>query len=345
MRKICGFLLLIFNLCVCVKSFAQTGGVSPRSLRLDPPSMSWQILGPSCQAYSDTVDGLPCHPAFLARELPGQVRGALRLSDNIKYWDEVQKLIQGTADRNTVQSLFHQAEDSSFATSMELDYFRKNWGVGVTPYRLGFFSRIQNPALPLIQTVAFQEQNIRSQIGSYLQGPWSWGLETRAFRRQIINQEFFLTDVLVEGGPARFQPQTQTGLYLEPGLLYEFENTKWNPKLTLMVTQFGFVDQKVDDFTASPELTFAGSVQPGINLGKLQMAMAVHYYSQIESAADLFQGSVMYQLGFAQYLLGISNLRQAFGYNLSYHGFQAGLEYANERNLNRVVTIQAGCEF
>lgn len=331
---------------VCLLSLsAFAKSVAPRSLRVDPPTLSWQILGPTCQAFRETPDSLPCNPAFLSQESSGTLRGGLQISDNVKYWNQAQKLVAGSADREAIQSLFRQSEDSSLSASLETSYARTYWGLAVTPYRLGYFSNIQNPSLPLIETLIFQEQNVRLQLGSFIQGPWSWGLETRVFRRQVISQKFFLTDLFVENGTDRLRPEDQNGVYLEPTLLYEFENSDWNPLATIAVTQWGYVDRKIDDFPMSPAFTLAGSVQPEVTYGHIQLGLAFHYHSELEKTLDILQGSLAYRLGFAQYLIGLSTNRQALGYNLSFHGFQAALEYAHEVNLNRLVAIQLGFEF
>lgn len=345
-----GFFCIIWCGLFLGNAYAETTFLAPASLRSVPDTLSWQVLGSTCTAFQKTPDSLPCHPAFTASDRAGKkIRGHLRFSDHFQNWGETQRIIRGDADRSDLEKVFQEKESSSLQASFEFSYLQENLGLSVQPGRWVYISQIENPSLPLVHLLAYQEQNFRMQLGSFIEGPWSWGVEVRPFRRQVVSQDFFVTDVLVENGSDILKPQTQNGVAIEPGMIYEVQDSSLNPKFSFLLQQWGYLDRKIEGLPLSPKGIFAGSMNPSQIWGDLQLGASLTASSETKSSWDLLQTSVSWTLDYGravgQYMLGLSKERQVFASAFLFQGLQTALQYSQEKNLNRVVTFQLGFDF
>jgi hypothetical protein len=330
------------------------GAVSiPRELPLGTSDFSHRSLGEACFAMDAVVDGLPCNPAFTAKERKSQFQTHIFFGNNVSYIRDVNDVLNNEADQKTIERLFNQRRSSEMEASIEAGYLHEKYGFEFTPYRLTYYSLVRNSSLPVITLYAGEEQSARTQLASYVNGDFFFGVQLRAVQRKFILSEFALTDALVEDGKDDiFKTQDQRAVYFEPGMLWFPEDQPWSPQFSLVLTQLGAVDHKYDELPASPELHLGGSVKPPIHFGELELGTNLSLKSQYEKWTDLLRFAVSYTLGATQYVTSFTENQYALSFLLHYKSVRGGLTYDYKRFENLIgemdqvgtVYLQVGIE-
>ena len=170
----------------------------PRSIPLGSSDFTHHSLGTVCFAMDSLVDGLPCNPAFTAKERKGQFQTHLFFGNNVSYVQDVKNIMSGQADQRNIDRLFNQTRSSEMEANVEAGYLTEKFGLSFSPYRLSYYSLIRNSSLPVITLYAGEEQVLRTQLASYVNEDYFFGVQLRGVQRRFILSEFTLTDALVE---------------------------------------------------------------------------------------------------------------------------------------------------
>lgn len=303
----------------------------PRMITLGNSDFTSRTLSSACFGMDVLVGSLPCNPAFTAKERHAQFQAQFFFGNNVSYVREVSHLLEGSGDRDAVERLFNQKYSNEAEANVQASYLRETWGLSYSPDRLFYYSLIRNSALPVITLYAGQEQMLSGQIASFAQDNLYWGLQLRAVDRRFLLSEFTLTDALASQGSQYFETKNQRALYIEPGLLYAFEDKAWKPQIGLTIRNAGLVDHKYDELSASSDWHLAGSVQPPIVLGVLELGLDLHFNSYIEEAKDIPHLGFSYKLGVMQALASYADHEYSVGFLLHYEGWNAGLSYWRQR--------------
>lgn len=306
----------------------------PRDIALGSSNFTDRTLNAACFGMDALIEGLPCNPAFTAKERQRQFQGQFFFGNNISYIHEVSRLLDGSGNPETVQKLFSQKSSSEAEASIQASYLQETWGVQFAPYRLFYYALIRNPALPTVTLYTGQEQSVSAQLASFYQGNWYWGLQMRGVDRRFIMSEFTLTDALASGGSQYFETQNQRALYLEPGLLYEWADKDWKPQLGLTIKNAGFVDTKYDELPMSPDWHLAGSIHPPVGLGELELGLDLEFNSYIEEAREVPHLGASYKLGAMQALASYADTEYSLGFLLHYDNWNGGLTYWRKKYIN-----------
>lgn len=321
-------LLLFWLLCWAFPGWAVE---VPTALSRGDSTFTSYALGAACFGMDAQVDGLPCNPAFMAKERPSEFKINFFFGNNISNVQEITKLVDGSGDEGTVEKLFHQTSSDEMEANVEATYLHENWGLSYSPYRLFFYSLIRNSALPEINLYAGEEQSISAQIASYGDKDFYWGLQLKGVERKFIASEFTLTDAIASGGSNYFAVQTQRAAYLEPGFLYSWEEESWKPQVGLTVKNFGFVDHKYDELSTNPDWHFAGSIKPPIELGVLEFGLDFLVNSYVTNLSDVPHLAASYKLGAVQAMASCSDNDYSVGFLLKYQEWNGGLTYWRQK--------------
>ena len=307
------------------------GAEVPRSIALGSSDFTSRTLGSACYGMDVLVSGLPCNPAFIAKERKSRLQFEFFFGNNISYVHDASKLVDGTGDQATVERLFHQKSSSELEANIEASYMRENWGLSYSPYRLFYFALMRNSALPTLTLFAGQEQILSAQIASYAQADFYWGLQLRGVDRKFILSEFTLTDALASGGSHYFDTQNQRAVYLEPGVLYAFEDKFWKPQVGLTVKGVGAVDRKYEQLPTNPDWHLAGSIRPPVGYGELEFGLDLLFNTYVKVATDVPRVGASYKIGAIQALGSYGNQDYSLGFLLDYDGWNGGLTYWNKK--------------
>lgn len=326
----------------------------PRELSLGSSDFTHRALGSACFAMDASIDGLPCNPAFTAKERRSQFQTHIFFGNNVEYADDAKNLLNEQGDQDTVRRLFNQKRSAEMEANIELGYLREKMGLSVTPYRLSYYSLIRNTSLPVITIYAAQEEIVRGQVASYVSGDFYFGLQVRGVHRKFVASQFTLADAVVEGGREGVMPvQYQRALYFEPGLLWAPEDQPLQPQISLAVTQLGTVDKKYDHLPASPQGHFGASIKPLTEWGVLELGGNVSHKSQYEKWSELVRLASSYRLGITQTSFSFTEDQYDLGLLLSVQALRAGLVYDYKRFENllgekdqlHTLYFQLGAEF
>lgn len=324
-------ILILLLILMAAKTFAVE---VPRSLALGNSDFNSRSLSAACFGMDEVTNGLPCNPAFTAKERASRFQTEFFFGNNISYVQEVSDLLAGKGTAETVTSLFSQKTSSEMEARIEASYLRETWGLAYSPYRLFYYSLIRNSSLPVITLYAGQEQTLTGQVASFADNDFFWGLQVRGVERKFILSEFTLTDALASGSSQYFQTHSQRALYLEPGVLYAFESKPWKPQAGLTIKNAGFVDQKYEVLSTSPEYHAAGSVKPPVGFGELELGLDFMFSTYQREARDVPRVGASYKLGAMQALGSYGDKEYSAGFLLKYDIWNGGLTYWRKKYVN-----------
>lgn len=306
----------------------------PRSLALGASDFTSRTLSLSCFGMDTLLEGLPCNPAFTAKERRSRFQTQFFFGNNISYVREISDLLDGNGSPGTVEKLFSQKASAEAEANIQASYLRETWGLQYSPYRLYYYALIRNAALPVITLYAGHEQSLAAQMASYVEGHLYWGLQLRAVDRKFLLSEFTLTDALASGGDQYFETQTQRALYIEPGLLYSFDERPWQPQFGLTIKNAGLVDTKYDELGTSPDWHLAGSVHPPVGVGDLELGLDLRFNSYIEDYQDIPHFGAAYRLGAMRALASYAKSEYSVGFLLHFESWNGGLTYWRKKYQN-----------
>jgi hypothetical protein len=327
MKQILGLFLLFLSL----ESFAIE---IPRPIAMGSSDFTSRTLSHACYGMDVVVSGLPCNPAFAAKERKSHFQTEFFFGNNISYARDVSQLVEGSGDEGTVQRLFNQKSSSEMEANIEATYLHETWGLSFSPYRLYYYALVRNSALPTITLFAGQEQTLTAQVASFEKDNFYWGLQLRAVDRKFILSEFTLTDALASGGSKNFETQNQRALYIEPGFLYSFEDSTWRPQAGVTIKNVGAVDKKYDELPNDPDWHVSGSIRPPVGFGTLAFGLDLLFNSYTTEATDIPRLGASYSLGAMQALGSFGDKEYSVGFLLKYDGWNGGLTYWRKKFVN-----------
>lgn len=300
----------------------------PREIPLGTSDFTHRSLGTTCFAMDAVVDGLPCNPAFTAKERKAQFQTHVFFGNNVSYVHDVNDIMNNQTNQTNIEHLFNQTRSSEMEANVEAGFLNEKFGLSFSPYRLSYYSLIRNTALPVITLYAGEEQIIRTQLASYIQDDFYMGVQLRGVQRRFILSEFTLTDALAENSQDDiFRVREQKAIFFEPGFLWAPEDRQWSPQVSLVMTQLGAVDRKYTELPASPQGHLGVSVKPPVPLGELELGTTFTAQSRYESWTELVRLGGSYKLGATQYVISGTSNQYSLAFLLHYKGVRGGLTY------------------
>lgn len=313
----------------------------PAALRDGSTRFLSRSLGSACYTLDSVQRGLPCNPASIAKERKPRFDTDLFLGTQAEYLKEAEDLLNGNDNEQAVTKFFARRESIDAEISLEASFQASTWGVSIEPYRLVAVSRFENPSLPMVDLIVAEEQSVKGQIASYVQDNFYAGLQARYTHVRFIGQYFAVSEAFAGDNKDLFDSETQDLIYLEPGILYAWENLAWQPQVSAVLAHWGVSSRKTEQYPIQPEGLLGASVKPLVPLGLLEVGLQVEVNSQTKNFRDAYRGALTYKLGILQAVLSVSEYDHAAGFLVSYKSFSTGLSYWDEKEA-RGVFIQFG---
>lgn len=314
---------------------------SSPSLRDGGPRFLVRALGSACYSMDSLRRGLPCNPAFVAKEKSPQFDMDLLLGSNLDYIRDAESLLGGRADERTVVRVFSHRDLVEAEISLEASYQRPTWGLSVEPYRIIYVSQFHNSALPMIDMIAAEEQSVKAQLASFTAGNFYVGLQLRYTHVRYLGSYFSLVEALAGGGSDFFSIRKQDLFYVEPGILYAWEESTWEPQISAMLSQWGLTSEKSEQYPIQPRGLLGVSIKPPVPLGSLELGVQFQAQNEMKNLRESFRGGVVYQLGVLQTVFSASDNDYVAAFLATYRSFVTGLSYWGQ-NDGRTLFVQFG---
>jgi hypothetical protein len=249
------------------------------------------------------------------------------MGSQLKYIQEAKDILDGHDDPEAVSKFFAHRDSIEGEASFEASFQTSTWGFAVEPYRFIAVTRMQNPALPMLDVTIAQEQSVRGQVATYAGENFYAGLQARYTHVKFIGRDFYLSEAFAGNKDELFATQTQDLIYLEPGFLFAWEDQPWKPQISAVLANWGVSSEKTEEYPIQPEGLLGASIKPFIPLGLLELGVQFQINSQTKNARDAFRGSIAYQLGILQLIASASEYDRSAGFTVSFKSFSSGLSY------------------
>nr|BFD60298.1 hypothetical protein CKG001_24050 [Bdellovibrio sp. CKG001] len=298
-------------------------------------------LGSVCYSMDSFRRGLPCNPAFVAKDKAPRFDVDLMLGSNMEYLREAEELLNGKSDEQGVAKIFSRREMVDGEISIEASFQRPTWGVSIEPYRLVYVYQFENAALPMVELIASEEQSLKAQLASFTSGNFYAGLQLRYTHIKYIGNSFSIAEAMAGDNEKLFEIHNQDILYVEPGILYAWEDAVWEPQISAMLSQWGVSSKKSEQYPIRPQGLLGASLKPTVPMGLLEVGMQVQIHNETKNFQDAVRAAITYQLGLLQAVVSGSQYDQSAGFLATYKSFSTGLSYWSERQ-NKSVFVQFG---
>jgi hypothetical protein len=331
-------LLALFSLLISSEAFA---GALPTFLRDGSTRFLSRTMGNACYTMDSVQEGLPCNPAFIAKDDKPHFDGDLIIGSNVDYLHDLENLLNGDSNETTVAKVFDKRDASQAEASVEVAYLRSTWGFSFEPYRLVYYSTVQNPSLPVVDFILAQQQSAKFQLSTYSSKNFYAGIQMRYTHLHFIGNNFSLSEAFAGDSKDLFQPQDQDMLFIEPGVVYALEDTPFQPQFSAMLTEWGVTSHKSEQFPIEPTGMLGASIKPPVPLGVLEVGLQLATNIETESWEQALRGAISYRMGILQAVISASEIDQGAGFIITYKEFVSGLSYWRQPQVSGVF-IQFG---
>ncbi|WP_413580767.1 hypothetical protein [Bdellovibrio sp. HCB288] len=328
-------LLKVFAFLLLSSSITQAGSL-PGYLRDGSSRFLYRSFGSACYSMDSVEQGLPCNPAFVAKNEKRRFGSDLFLGTNMDYLSDVDDLVNGRATPEQVGRIFSRRDASQAEGSLQASFQTNTWGVSIEPYRVVFYTDIHNSALPAINFVAAEEQNIKLQLSSYVRENFYAGVQLRYSHVRFVGDYIMLTEAFAGDSAEIFRARSQNLFFVEPGVVYAWDDESWQPQISAMLSQWGFSDEKSDQYPVKPQGLVGASIKPPVGLGVFEVGTQFALNSDTEHWQEAFRAAMAYQIGILQLAVSGGQRDHSAGFNLVYQNITSGLSYWGEDQDNGV---------
>lgn len=313
----------------------------PAALREGNTRFLARSLGSACYTMDSVQRGLPCNPAAAAKEKKARFDGDIFLGSNVEYLKEAESLLSDHATPEAMASFLYRRETVEGELSIEASFQASTWGISFEPYRLVAVTTFTNPSLPMIDLVIAEEQSVKAQIASYVHENFYAGVQARYTHVKFLGQYFSIAEALSAQNEETFKTETQELIYLEPGLLFSWEEKLWQPQISAVLAQWGVSSRKTEEYPIQPEGLLGASIKPLLPLGLLELGVQFKINSETETARDALRIALAYHLGILQTVFSASENDHAAAFLLQLENCTTGLSYWTQGS-DRGVFVQLG---
>lgn len=314
------------------KSPVSRAGTLPATLQDGSSHFLSRSLGDVCFSIDSLHRGLPCNPASIAKERTAHWDLDMVVGSNTAFLQEADSVLQGAASpweqseflsyRETVEGEFSVA--ASFQTS--------TWGVAVEPYRLVAVSRIEEPEGSWVDFVIAQQQSAQVQWGSYVGNNFYTGIQFRYTRLRSLGEEFNFDSANLVSTPEVWEVKNQEIFFIEPGFLYAWEETPWQPQISLSLSDWGVRSSKNEHVQIHPKVLLGSSLKPLLPWGTLEVGAQLSLRGEGSDLVEALRGGASFQYGILQMVASLSQTNHAWGFLVTYKSFSTGLSYWHEQD-------------
>ena len=301
-------------------------------------------LGIACFSMTSVQHGLPCNPAAIALDQKAKFDSSIFIGSDLTLVD----MVHGAMDNGEEYELYKKAATTKdilqAEASLSTTLMGPTRGLSVDPYRIVYYSKVDNPTLPFIEVVAAEQRSVNFQLASFVTQNWSFGTQFRYSHIKVIEHYFAATEAIAEQSEDEAPPWASTELdqiSVEPGFLYQWLDKQWEPQVTAAVTNFGYSTPKSEAFPLRPRLLVGGSVKPWMPLGRLEAGLQLQGHSQLDRWQDVYRIAFAYTLGGGTLTYSYAELDQSTALLFDLGNLNLGFAYKDE-HVAQSVFLQGG---
>ncbi|MGE0631113.1 MAG: hypothetical protein AB7O96_01805 [Pseudobdellovibrionaceae bacterium] len=291
----------------------------------DDPDFQRRTLGPLCYSMDLLEENLPCNPAFLAREAESkfEINGAL--GQNVTQIQDLRAIFDGHVSEAALRDLFANHNELVVEGALKSTYKTRLWGVSITPWRAYSYSILRNSAYPILDVQAVQERSVNLAFASYMENDFSLGAQFRFLRREIINTQVAMFDLLAEEGRSLLDSAPQNAVYFEPGVFWKPEESPWSASFIL--TNLAYTSEPVVGYTSSPQGQLGGAWTSKLETGYVQAGLGTTLGEKPDVWEKHVRAGVVWGYGITEWAASASRISQSAGLMLRFANGKLGLNY------------------
>lgn len=181
------------------------------------------VLGRGCLMMPATDLGVACNPALMADSEVKQLRMNLYIDQGFTKVMKQYRLVQDKDSLGLMNDVLSEKRPTMSQASTSIWYQQDWWMLSFTPARVRYAVNKQNPAFPEVAAYIRKDMEIAWAGGMHVESDrhMRLGLTTRYHWSELIHQQFAVYDAVATNGSI-IQVGHQSGLLLEPGFAYEF---------------------------------------------------------------------------------------------------------------------------
>ncbi|WP_413560451.1 hypothetical protein [Bdellovibrio sp. HCB209] len=305
-------------------------GALPAYLRDGGTRFLFRTFGSACYSMDSIERGLPCNPAYIAKKDQKRFDSDLFLGTNMDYLSDVNDMVDGKATPAQVAKIFSRRDATQAEASLEASFQARTWGFSAEPYRLVFYNDIHNSSLPAMNFVAAEEQSFKLQFSSYVSRNFYAGIQLRYSHVRYVGNYIMLTEALAGDSEEIFRARTQDLFFVESGFVYAWEDEIWKPQISAMFSQWGFSNNKSDQYPVKPQGLLGASIKPPVGFGVLEVGLQGAVSSDTEHWQEAIRGAMAYKIGILQLALSGGQRDHSAGFLLAFRNITSGLSYWGE---------------
>ncbi|WP_413294793.1 hypothetical protein ACLSU7_06740 [Bdellovibrio sp. HCB185ZH] len=320
-------LRVTFLLLTLTSTSIALAGPLPAYLRDGGTRFLFRTFGTTCYSMDSIERGLPCNPAFIAKNDKKRFDSDLFLGTNMDYLSDVDDMVNGHATPEQVNRIFSRREASQAEASLEAAFQARTWGLSVEPYRLVFYTDIHNSSLPAVNFIGAEEKSLKLQFSSYVSHNFYAGIQLRYTHVKFVGNYIMLTEALADDSEEIFRARTQDLFYIEPGFVYSWDDEVWKPQVSAMFSQWGFANEKSEQYPVKPQGMLGASIKPPVGLGVFEVGTQVAVGADTQHWQEAVRAAMAYKIGILQLALSGGQRDHSAGFLLGYKNITSGLSY------------------
>jgi hypothetical protein len=296
-------------------------------------SLSSRGLGETCYSRDIMPDGSVCNPAFSDSVHEGFLMGRLYLGNGYTALSSANSLLFQPVSSDFLKGLF-QNNTTTLEGEASLVFATKYFSASFTPYRVQYFSEVQNPNYPVIAVQAAVERELEFQGGTALGGispvlkDFSVGAKLRLINRTFVSGEFSLAQVGADDPQSLLPVQKQLAAYLDPTIGWRPTVGRWKLWTSLGLVNLGTSNNPTPLYQAPVDIAGGVGVEPPLKYGRLRLGLdMVNLINNGGDAASMFKLGGSYKLGIMEAMGGWNENAITGGFLFGFQVVQVGVVY------------------
>jgi hypothetical protein len=313
-------------------------------------SNRFQLQG-ACQIIATGVDAHWCNPANLAENdlTMAQFEAGVRADEEGAAL--AGSILSQRPKKSDVEKLFKRRNFAAVSAYGRLETIFNRYSISYTPSHIIAAYRVNNPALPEIFLVGFQESVLRVESGwrvfetSEESGRYTLdlGASLYSFNREYVVVEDQLINLAINRDSKIGDIQSTRGADADVGAVLKTQ-TSWLPDLGLKILRIGRRD---DPRQAGKKLSISRytTTQSQLSLGKTKALKRGALGLEVSTVQngyfkkfDIFRtgAGIQYRLGGLTVYCSGSPLMESFGFSFDGPVYVVGIQYTNEKQSNDI---------
>jgi hypothetical protein len=248
------------------------------------------------------------------------------------------QLIFQPVSRDFLQNLFQHQNVTTLEGNASLVFATRYFSASFSPYRVQYFSEVQNPNFPVIAIQASIERSLEFQGGVSLGElsprlrELSVGARLRLLDRNYVSGSFSLAQSLTDSPQSLLPVRQQFAAYLDPTIAWRPAIGKWRLWSSLGLINLGGASTGDPLYKTSVDIAGGVGVEPPLKYGRLRLGVDfINVFNNGGDAASIFRLGGSYQLGILEAMAGYNENSVVSGLLFAFQVVQAGVLYEFRR--------------